>query len=83
MVRRLAKDLALILTLRASQGPKNGKSENKISSQNIVSEKKKTGLLSNPFDGRNTKKLKTKTADFFVNTGLFSQIVSKKAKIII
>ena len=45
-----------------------------------------SGLMTNPLDGRNTKKLKnkkTKTADFFVNTGLFSQIVSKKAKIII
>ena len=36
-----------------------------------------------PLHGRNTKKPKTKTADFFVNTGLFSQIVSKKAKIVI
>ena len=36
-----------------------------------------------PLHGRNTKKPKTKTADFFVNTGNFSQIVSKKAKMII
>ena len=40
----------------------------------------------NPLDGRNTKKLKNqkpKLLFFFVNTGLFSQIVSKKAKMII
>ena len=35
--------------------------------------------MTNPLDGQNTKKPKTKTADFFC---YFSQIVSKKAKII-
>ena len=33
-----------------------------------------------PLDGRNTKKPKTKTADFFVNTHI-SVFFSKKAKI--
>ena len=42
--------------------------------------------MTNPLDGRNTKKTKkpkTKTADFFVNNSYFSQMFSKKAKITI
>ena len=34
-----------------------------------------------PLDGRNTKKLKTKTVDFFCKHPYFSQMFSKKAKI--
>ena len=37
----------------------------------------------NPLDGRNTKKPKTKTTDFFVNTGILVKLFQKKAKIII
>ena len=36
-----------------------------------------------PLHGRNTKKQKTKTADFFVKHSYFSQNIFKKAKIII
>ena len=36
-----------------------------------------------PLDGQNTKKLKTKTADFYKQQTYSSQIVSKKAKITI
>ena len=34
-----------------------------------------------PLDGQNTKKLKTKTADFYKQQTYFSQIVSKKPKL--
>ena len=37
--------------------------------------------MTNPLDGRNTKKPNTKTADFFRKHSYFSQIFSKKAKI--
>ena len=40
-------------------------------------------LMSNPLDGRNTKKTKkpkTKTADFFVNTGILVNFFQKKPK---
>ena len=40
-------------------------------------------LLIYPLHGRNTKKQKTKTADFFVKHSYFSQNIFKKAKIII
>ena len=35
-----------------------------------------------PLDSRNTKKLKNKTADFFVNTRILVKLFQKKAKII-
>ena len=37
-------------------------------------------LLTNPLDGRNTKKPKTKTADFFVNTHISVKFFQKKPK---
>ena len=36
--------------------------------------------MTNPLDGRNTKKLKTKTADFFVNTHISVKFFQKKPK---
>ena len=39
--------------------------------------------MKNPLDGRNTKKPKTKTADFFVNTHISVIFFQKKAKITI
>ena len=39
--------------------------------------------MTNPLDGRNTKKQKTKTADFFVNTHISVNFFQKKAKITI
>ena len=36
--------------------------------------------MMNPLDGRNTKKPKTKTADFFLNTGIQSNYFKKKSQ---
>ena len=37
--------------------------------------------MKNPLDGRNTKKPKTKPADFFVNTHISGKSFQQKAKI--
>jgi len=37
-------------------------------------------FMINPLDGRNTKKPKTKTADFLVNTGILVKFFQKKPK---
>ena len=50
---------------------------------NNIMKWKKQLLMKNPLDGRNTKKPKTKTADFFVNTHISVNFFSKKAKITI
>ena len=45
---------------------------------NFFNEACLSNLLINPLDGRNTKKLKTKTADYFVNTGILVKLFQKK-----
>ena len=43
-------------------------------------EKKNMYQMIDPLDGRNTKEQKTKTADFFVNTGILVKLFQKKPK---